>query len=61
MQNEKETSLDMDSPTWVTVFGFSPSKASYILKQFSHYGEILDHKIGNGNWMHILLVDLIKS
>lgn len=43
-----------DENFWVTVFGFPPSYASYILKQFSQYGEIMDHKIGNGNWMHIL-------
>jgi nuclear pore complex protein Nup53 len=39
---------------WVTVFGFPSSKASFVLKQFSNYGQILDHRVGSGNWMHIL-------
>jgi hypothetical protein len=38
---------------WVTIFGFPPSKAFYILNQFSQYGKIVDHKIGSGNWMHV--------
>nr|CAG4708401.1 unnamed protein product [Naegleria fowleri] len=39
--------------TWVTVFGFPPDKTSYILKQFSNYGTIINHKITNGNFIHI--------
>jgi len=40
--------------TWVTVFGFPPSAASYILKQFSQCGTVLQHHVPvNGNWMHI--------
>lgn len=40
--------------TWVTVFGFPSSAVSYILQQFSQYGNILEHKIsGSNNWVHI--------
>ena len=42
------------SSTWVTVFGFPPSAASYILSQFSQCGTVLQHQMpANGNWMHI--------
>ncbi|KAJ8050761.1 Nucleoporin NUP35 [Holothuria leucospilota] len=40
--------------TWVTVFGFPPAAASYILQQFSQYGNIQKHVVAsNGNWMHL--------
>jgi len=43
-----------DGNTWVTIFGFPPSAASYILSQFSQCGTILQHHIPpNGNWMNI--------
>ncbi|KAL0479612.1 hypothetical protein AKO1_007723, partial [Acrasis kona] len=42
------------SHNWVTVFGFPLSKVSFVLKQFSHYGDVLDHRVGSGNWIHIL-------
>ncbi|PIK61049.1 putative nucleoporin NUP53 [Apostichopus japonicus] len=35
-----DTELDQ---TWVTIFGFPPSAASYILQQFSQYGNIQKH------------------
>eukprot|EP01080_Neovahlkampfia_damariscottae_P003350 gene3350-5897_t len=38
---------------WITVFGFTPKQTGFVLKQFGLYGEILEHKVGNGNWMHI--------
>jgi len=42
------------SSTWVTVFGFPPSAASYILKQFSQCGTVLQHHVpSSGNWMNI--------
>ena len=42
------------SNNWVTVFGFPPSAASYILSQFSQCGNILQHHVPpNGNWMHL--------
>jgi nuclear pore complex protein Nup53 len=40
--------------TWVTIFGFPPSAASFILSQFSHYGSILEKKMpAKGIWMHV--------
>lgn len=40
--------------TWVTVFGFPPAAASFILQQFSQYGTIIEHKVApSGNWIHI--------
>lgn len=45
---------DQLDETWVTVFGFTSAAASYILDQFSQYGNILQHVISpEGNWMHI--------
>lgn len=44
---------NVSNAEWITVFGFPPSKASFIINQFSQYGKILDHKMGEGNWMHI--------
>ncbi|CAH8560856.1 unnamed protein product [Schistosoma bovis] len=39
---------------WVTVFGFPPSRAAFILNQFAQLGTIEKHVITNsGNWMHI--------
>jgi len=44
----------IDGDTWVTVFGFPPSAACYILSQFSQCGTILQHHMPpNGNWMKI--------
>jgi nuclear pore complex protein Nup53 len=38
----------------VTIFGFPPSAASFILSQFSHYGSILEKRMpAKGNWMHV--------
>lgn len=40
--------------TWVTVFGFPPAATSYILQEFSQYGNILKHVVAaDGNWIHI--------
>jgi len=53
-QGQSLTSNDKLDETWVTVFGFPPSAASYILQQFYHYGTIINHKLPpNGNWMHL--------
>lgn len=39
----------------MTVFGFPPSQASYVLKLFQEIGEVVRHKtpLGQCNWMHI--------
>lgn len=40
--------------TWVTVWGFPPSAASFILQQFGACGTVLQHVMPpNSNWMHI--------
>uniref|UniRef100_A0A8C6M660 Nucleoporin NUP53 n=1 Tax=Nothobranchius furzeri TaxID=105023 RepID=A0A8C6M660_NOTFU len=43
-QGESLCSEDQLDQTWVTVFGFPPAAASYILMQFAQYGNILKHK-----------------
>uniref|UniRef100_A0AAY4EP63 Nucleoporin NUP53 n=1 Tax=Denticeps clupeoides TaxID=299321 RepID=A0AAY4EP63_9TELE len=53
-QGDALSSDDHLDETWVTVFGFPPASASYILMQFAQYGNILKHVMSNtGNWMHI--------
>ncbi|XP_078451511.1 nucleoporin NUP35 [Lampetra fluviatilis] len=53
-QGESLVSSDTLDHTWVTVFGFPPASASYILMQFAQYGNILKHVMSSsGNWMHI--------
>ncbi|KAI1898172.1 hypothetical protein AGOR_G00069610 [Albula goreensis] len=53
-QGDALSSEDHLDDTWVTVFGFPPASASYILLQFAQYGNILKHVMSNtGNWMHI--------
>ncbi|KAM8934688.1 nucleoporin NUP35 [Pelodytes ibericus] len=53
-QGDALTSEDKLDDTWVTVFGFPQASASYILIQFSQYGNIVRHVMSNnGNWMHI--------
>ena len=48
------TEVDEAQNTWMTVFGFPPSAASFILSQFAHYGNILEKRMpAKGNWMHI--------
>ena len=54
MSHSLTYSCDGTNTTWVTVFGFPPSAASYILKQFSQCGTVLQHHVPvNGNWMNI--------
>ncbi|XP_061735380.1 nucleoporin NUP35 isoform X2 [Nerophis ophidion] len=53
-QGEALSSEDQLDQTWVTVFGFPPASASYILLQFAQYGNILKHTMASpGNWMHL--------
>ncbi|CAM1291589.1 NUP35 (predicted) [Pycnogonum litorale] len=40
--------------TWVTIYGFPPAAASYLLQKFSQYGTVCKYEISeNGNWMHV--------
>ncbi|KAK3879882.1 hypothetical protein Pcinc_015586 [Petrolisthes cinctipes] len=44
----------VEDSTWVTVFGFPPAAASYILTQFTQLGTVTrHHNPGSGNWMHL--------
>ncbi|XP_053733963.1 nucleoporin NUP35 isoform X1 [Synchiropus splendidus] len=53
-QGESLSADDQLDQTWVTVFGFPPASASYILLQFAQYGNILKHMMASpGNWMHL--------
>uniref|UniRef100_H3D1Y0 Nucleoporin NUP53 n=1 Tax=Tetraodon nigroviridis TaxID=99883 RepID=H3D1Y0_TETNG len=53
-QGESLSSDDRLDQSWVTVFGFPPASASYILLQFAQYGNILKHTMASpGNWMHL--------
>jgi nuclear pore complex protein Nup53 len=40
---------------WVTVFGFPPQAASFVLEQLRLYGEVVTHESprGEGNWAHV--------
>lgn len=46
----------LNEEEWVTVYGFSPTDANLILREFEKCGVILKHVPGprNANWMHIL-------
>lgn len=40
--------------TWVTVFGFPPAAASFVLSQLGSCGTVLQHILPpNANWMHV--------
>lgn len=53
-QGEALSPGDKLDETWVTVFGFPPAAASYILQQFSQYGTVIEHRVApSGNWIHI--------
>uniref|UniRef100_A0A8C4WYY1 Nucleoporin NUP53 n=1 Tax=Eptatretus burgeri TaxID=7764 RepID=A0A8C4WYY1_EPTBU len=53
-QGEALSSEDMLNQTWITVFGFPPASASYILMQFAQYGNVIRHVMASdGNWMHV--------
>jgi len=41
--------------SWVTVFGFPSSSASFVLQRFAQYGSIVTYRMApnQGNWMHI--------
>jgi len=40
--------------SWVTVWGFPPAAASFVIEQFSGCGAVLQHVMPpNSNWMHL--------
>ncbi|XP_067654547.1 nucleoporin NUP35-like [Haliotis asinina] len=53
-QGDSLKAEDILDETWVTVFGFPPAATSFIVQQFSQYGNIMKHVSSmEGNWMHI--------
>lgn len=53
IRTQGEEGVDPHS-LWVTVFGFPPSAASYVISQLSACGTVLQHVLPpNANWMHI--------
>ncbi|KAK7479778.1 hypothetical protein BaRGS_00028958 [Batillaria attramentaria] len=53
-QGEALKSDDILDETWVTIFGFPPGATSFMIQQFSQYGNILRHvPSAEGNWMHV--------
>jgi nuclear pore complex protein Nup53 len=53
-QGEHIQADDVLDEAWVTVFGFPPSATSFVLQQFSQYGNIIKHVVAtSGNWMHL--------
>lgn len=53
-QGESLRSGDILDETWVTIFGFPPGATSFMIQQFSQYGNILRHvPSAEGNWMHV--------
>lgn len=47
------SSDDILDECWVTVFGFPPAASSFILQQFSQYGNIMKSVTSKGNWLHL--------
>lgn len=47
------SSDDILDECWVTVFGFPPPASSFILQQFSQYGNIIKSVTSKGNWLHL--------
>jgi len=59
--NASSATLEGDE-FWVTIFGFPPAAVSYILQQFSQFGNIMKHIIApNGNWMHLQYQSKIQA
>jgi hypothetical protein len=41
------------SVTLVTIFGFPSNFTGDVMRKFQSYGEVVNHKIGPGNWIHL--------
>lgn len=55
-EDHSEHYEESDAGTWVTIFGFPPSAASYILTQAGMWGHILEHKIPSQVRLFLLLI-----
>ncbi|XP_075714379.1 nucleoporin NUP35-like isoform X2 [Rhinoderma darwinii] len=61
-QGDSLTCDDQLNDTWVTVYGFPPASASYVLLQFAQYGNIRKHVMSNtGNWIHLLYQSKLQA
>ncbi|XP_072182288.1 nucleoporin NUP35-like [Diadema setosum] len=61
-QGEQLQPDDQLDDTWVTIFGFQPAATSYILQQFSQYGNMVRHVVASsGNWMHVQYSSRIQA
>ncbi|KAL5960967.1 Nucleoporin NUP35 [Taenia solium] len=53
---------DDESATWITVFGYDPAQANFVLQHFAHLGTIEKYIIANGgNWMNIKYANKIQT
>ncbi|VDM18018.1 unnamed protein product [Hydatigera taeniaeformis] len=53
---------DDETATWITVFGYDPAQANFILQHFAHLGTIEKYIIANGgNWMNIKYANKIQA
>jgi len=53
---------DADPGVWVTVYGFPPSAANFILTQAALWGHVLEHRIpAQGNWMHLKFASRLQA
>lgn len=46
---------------WVTVFGFSPTNSSFVLRHFQDVGTVLQHRPSYGNWMHLQFASPLEA
>ncbi|XP_071955796.1 nucleoporin NUP35-like [Antedon mediterranea] len=61
-QGESISLGDQLNDTWVTVFGVPSAAVSFIIQQFSQYGNIVKHVVAsNGNWLHIQYTSKIQA
>jgi len=52
-KNSVSQTDEISDDRWVTVFGFSTTSLSLILRQFQKYGDIVRYQLGEGNWVYI--------
>ncbi|XP_033101431.1 nucleoporin NUP35-like [Anneissia japonica] len=61
-QGDAISSDEQLNDTWVTVFGVPSAAVSFIIQQFSQYGNIVKHVVAsNGNWLHIQYTSKIQA
>eukprot|EP01029_Cantina_marsupialis_P027937 TRINITY_DN774201_c0_g1_i1.p1 TRINITY_DN774201_c0_g1~~TRINITY_DN774201_c0_g1_i1.p1 ORF type:complete len:243 (+),score=44.48 TRINITY_DN774201_c0_g1_i1:98-826(+) len=43
----------IDTDSWITIFGFPEVAISAVLRRMQKFGQIVEHRIGSGNWLHL--------